>query len=66
MGTGSLSSKGHEFKPGTRVRILDGPFNDFRGKITEVDPSREHVKVAVNFFGREVITELSFTQIVQE
>lgn len=66
MGTGSLSSKGHEFKPGTHVRILDGPFNDFRGNITEVDPSREHVKVAVNFFGREIMVVLSYNQIAQE
>ncbi len=49
-----------------QIRILQGPFKDFRGKIKEVDQSEQRVKVAVNFFGREVMAEFSFTQIARE
>ena len=41
------------FKSGERVRIVDGPFNDFRGTVSEIDMERAKVRVMVNFFGRE-------------
>ena len=51
------------FKPGDRVRIVDGPFNDFRGTVSEVDMERAKVRVMVNFFGRETPVELDFLQV---
>lgn len=51
------------FKPGERVRIVDGPFNDFRGTVAEIDMERAKVRVMVNFFGRETPVELDFLQV---
>ncbi len=51
------------FKAGERVRIVDGPFNDFRGTVAEIDMERSKVRVMVNFFGRETPVELDFLQV---
>jgi len=51
------------FKVGERVRIIDGPFNDFRGTVSEIDSDRTKVRVMVNFFGRETPVELDFLQV---
>jgi transcriptional antiterminator NusG len=51
------------FRSGERVRIVDGPFNDFRGTVAELDMERAKVRVMVNFFGRETPVELDFLQV---
>lgn len=51
------------FKVGERVRIIDGPFNDFRGVVAEIDMERTKVRVMVSFFGRETPVELDFLQV---
>jgi transcriptional antiterminator NusG len=51
------------FRQGERVRIIDGPFNDFRGTVSEIDMERAKVRVMVNFFGRETPVELDFLQV---
>ena len=48
---------------GDRVKITDGPFKDFDGKISEIDMERGRVKVLVTIFGRETPVELDFLQI---
>ena len=48
---------------GAPVKITDGPFKDFDGKVSEVDESRGKVKVLVSIFGRETPVELDFLQI---
>jgi transcriptional antiterminator NusG len=48
---------------GERVKITDGPFKDFDGKISEVDMERGRVKVLVTIFGRETPVELDFLQM---
>ena len=45
------------------VKIVDGPFADFIGKIDSVDEERGKVKVLVSIFGRETPVELDFLQI---
>ncbi|MGA2489343.1 MAG: transcription termination/antitermination protein NusG [Anaerolineales bacterium] len=50
-------------KVGERVRIVDGPFNDFRGVVSEIDMERTKVRVMVSFFGRETPVELDFLQV---
>ena len=52
-----------EVEVGDAVKITDGPFKDFDGKISEVDQSRGKVKVLVNMFGRETPVELDFLQV---
>jgi transcriptional antiterminator NusG len=51
------------FKPGQKVRIVDGPFNDFVGTVAEIDMDRAKVRVMVSFFGRETPVELDFLQV---
>ena len=51
------------FKPGQRVRIIDGPFNEFIGMVDEIDMERAKVRVMVSFFGRETPVELGFLQV---
>lgn len=48
---------------GDSVRITEGPFAEFSGKITEVNVERETVKVLISIFGRETPIEVDFTQI---
>lgn len=51
------------FRQGERVRIVDGPFEDFYGKVADIDMDRTTVRVMVNFFGRETPVELDFLQV---
>ena len=48
---------------GQRVRIIDGPFNDFIGTVDDIDMERAKVRVMVSFFGRETPVELDFLQV---
>jgi len=48
---------------GSPVKISDGPFKGFEGKVTSVDEARGKVKVLVSMFGRETPIELDFLQI---
>jgi transcriptional antiterminator NusG len=45
------------------VRITDGPFKDFEGKISEIDEARGKIKALVSMFGRETPVEMDFLQI---
>ncbi len=45
------------------VKIVDGPFADFIGKIDNVDEEKGKVKVLVSIFGRETPVELDFLQV---
>src|SRR3972149_11900814 len=45
------------------VLIIDGPFKDLEGKVSEIDEDRGKVKVLVNMFGRETPVELDFLQV---
>lgn len=51
------------FKPGQKVRIIDGPFADFIGSVDEVNMEKGKVRVLVSFFGRETPVELDFLQV---
>ena len=51
------------FEKGETIRINDGPFKSFEGKIAEVDAERGKVKVLVSMFGRETPVELDFLQV---
>lgn len=45
------------------IIIVDGPFKDLEGKVSEVDEERGKVKVLVSMFGRETPVELDFLQV---
>lgn len=50
----------YDFKVGQKVRIIDGPFNDFIGTVADINPSRNTVRVMVSFFGRETPVDIGF------
>lgn len=54
------------FALGDTVRIIDGPFADFRGEIDEINNEKGKIKVLVSFFGRETPVELDFLQAERE
>ena len=52
-----------EVNIGDPVKITDGPFKDYDGKISDVDQERGKLKVLVNVFGRDTPVELDSLQI---
>ncbi|MBI2085973.1 transcription termination/antitermination factor NusG [Candidatus Daviesbacteria bacterium] len=51
------------FSASDTVKIVDGPFADFIGKIDSVDQEKGKVRVLVSIFGRETPVELDFLQV---
>jgi transcriptional antiterminator NusG len=51
------------FKPGQKVRIVQGPFADFIGNVDDINMEKGKVRVMVSFFGRETPVELDFLQV---
>jgi len=51
------------FKQGERVRIIQGPFVDFIGSVSDLNMERGKVRVLVSFFGRETPIELDLLQV---
>lgn len=51
------------YRKGETVRITDGPFTNFSGKVDEVDERRSTLKVMVSIFGRPTPVELDFFQV---
>jgi transcriptional antiterminator NusG len=48
---------------GDNVKITDGPFKGFEGRVSEIDQARGKIKVLVNMFGRDTPVELDSLQI---
>jgi transcriptional antiterminator NusG len=63
MGTADEPQFSIDIQPGMPVKIGDGPFKGFEGKVNEIDGARGKVKVLVSMFGRETPLELDFTQV---
>jgi len=51
------------FEKGENVRIIDGPFSNFSGKVDEVNAERNTLRVLVTIFGRATPVELDFLQV---
>jgi transcriptional antiterminator NusG len=51
------------FEKGETVRINDGPFSNFSGKVDEVNTERNTLRVMVTIFGRSTPVELEFGQV---
>ncbi len=52
-----------EYRVGENVRVIDGPFSDFHGKVDEINADKGKLKVLVNMFGRETPVELDLLQV---
>jgi transcriptional antiterminator NusG len=52
-----------DIQVGEQVKITDGPFKEFEGRVNSIDEERGKVKVLVSMFGRETPVELDFLQV---
>ena len=52
-----------DYKVGDVVQVIDGPFRDQEGAVSEVDSQKGKIKVLVNMFGRETPVELDSLQV---
>jgi transcriptional antiterminator NusG len=52
-----------DLKVGDLVKITDGPFKEYDGKISEVNAEKSSVKVLVPIFGRDTAVELDSLQV---
>ncbi|MBO0779238.1 MAG: transcription termination/antitermination protein NusG [Ktedonobacteraceae bacterium] len=51
------------FSKGQSVRVVDGPFEEFIGTVSDINMDRNKVTVLVSFFGRETPVDLDFLQV---
>jgi len=51
------------FEKNETVRIIEGPFANFQGKVDEINPERNTLRVLVTIFGRATPVELDFLQV---
>ena len=51
------------FSKGQSVRVIDGPFTEFIGTVSDINMDRNKVTVLVSFFGRETPVVLDFLQV---
>lgn len=52
-----------EFRVGETVKIIDGPFKDYEGKVAAIDEEHGKIKIMVPIFGRETAVELDSLQV---
>ncbi|OGE22714.1 transcription termination/antitermination factor NusG [Candidatus Daviesbacteria bacterium RIFCSPHIGHO2_01_FULL_38_8] len=65
MSQGAAPTFKDVFLPDDTVKIVDGPFSEFIGKVDSVDKERGKVKILVSIFGRETPVELDFLQVTK-
>jgi len=73
LGTGEKEEAGTEkkmrprlqYEVGEQVRVIQGPFADFNGAISDIDIARSKLTVLVNIFGRETPVELELGQVAK-
>ncbi|HTY39900.1 MAG TPA: transcription termination/antitermination protein NusG [Candidatus Paceibacterota bacterium] len=52
-----------DLRVGDLVKITDGPFKEYDGKVAEIDEEKGRVRVMVPIFGRETAVDLDSLQV---
>jgi transcriptional antiterminator NusG len=52
-----------KFRPGDRVKITEGTFENFEGDVDTIDEANGRVTVMINIFGRSTPVELEYWQV---
>lgn len=52
-----------DFRLDDLVKITDGPFKNYEGKVSEIDKTKGKIKILISIFGRETPVELDFLQV---
>ena len=52
-----------DLKEGDTVKVINGPFESFRGTVEEVNPEKQVLRAKISMFGRETPVELDFAQV---
>jgi transcriptional antiterminator NusG len=55
-----------EFSVGETVKVIDGPFTTFKGKVSSIDREKNKIKVEVLVFSRPTMVELDYLQIERD
>ena len=53
----------NELKDGDKVKVVDGPFKNMYGKVSEIDVEKQQLKVLIDLFGQETPVEVSISQV---
>ncbi len=59
----TASGESENYKPGDRVTITEGPFQDYDAVVDEVPTNQGLVRIMLNIFGREAPIEVEYWQI---
>ena len=51
------------YQAGDSVKVIDGPFADFSGFVSEINMERKKIKVMVSIFGRPTPVELDYLPV---
>jgi transcriptional antiterminator NusG len=52
-----------KYRPGEQVRVVEGPFMNFIGTVSEIDEEKAKLKMMVSIFGRPTPVELDIMQV---
>lgn len=63
FGVQTVSIPEMDLNVGDSIKVTDGPFEGFVGKVEEVIPEKLKLKASVSIFGRDTIVELEYDNI---
>ncbi|SHH30953.1 transcription antitermination protein nusG [Anaerosphaera aminiphila DSM 21120] len=66
LGVNSQEENFEKYEVGESIKVINGPFNDFIGKVDSFNYDKQKVKVVISMFGRDTLVELDFNQIIKQ